>query len=75
MENGPEFKIRVSILKDVATVMIRPGLTSLNVVIIPKRVRRLLLSKENMAAAIYNSASIYPEPLIDPTCGFGDFLY
>ena len=38
MENGPEFKIEVSILKDVATVMIdTTGLVSSNVAIVPKK--------------------------------------
>ena len=73
MENGPEFKIEVSILKDVATVMIDTTGTSLF-----KRGYRTEKGgapiKENMAAAILQLSNWYPDkPLIDPTCGSGTF--
>ena len=43
MENGPEFKIEVSILKDVATIMIDTSGSSLsNEVIVLKKVVLLL---------------------------------
>ena len=73
METGPEFKIEVSILKDVATVMIDTTGTSLF-----KRGYRTEKGgapiKENMAAAILQLSNWYPDkPLIDPTCGSGTF--
>ena len=73
MENGPEFKIEVSILKDVATVMIDTTGSSLF-----KRGYRTEKGgapiKENMAAAILQLSNWYPDkPLIDPTCGSGTF--
>ena len=73
MENGPEFKIEVSILKDVATVMIDTTGSSLF-----KRGYRNEKGgapiKENMAAAILQLSNWYPDkPLIDPTCGSGTF--
>ena len=73
MENGPEFKIEVSILKDVATVMIDTTGYSLF-----KRGYRTEKGgapiKENMAAAILQLSNWYPDkPLIDPTCGSGTF--
>ena len=73
MENGPEFKIEVSILKDIATVMIDTTGTSLF-----KRGYRTEKGgapiKENMAAAILQLSNWYPDkPLIDPTCGSGTF--
>ncbi|MEW4355249.1 class I SAM-dependent RNA methyltransferase [Streptococcus pneumoniae] len=73
MENGPEFKIEVSILKDVATVMIDTTGTSLF-----KRGYRTEKGgapiKENMAAAILLLSNWYPDkPLMDPTCGSGTF--
>lgn len=73
MENGPEFKIEVSILKDVVTVMIDTTGTSLF-----KRGYRTEKGgapiKENMAAAILQLSNWYPDkPLIDPTCGSGTF--
>lgn len=73
MENGPEFKIEVSILKDLATVMIDTTGTSLF-----KRGYRTDKGgapiKENMAAAILLLSNWYPDkPLVDPTCGSGTF--
>ena len=73
MENGPEFKIEVSILKDLATVMIDTTGTSLF-----KRGYRTDKGgapiKENMAAAILLLSNWFPDkPLIDPTCGSGTF--
>ena len=73
MENGPEFKIEVSILKHVATVMIDTTGSSLF-----KRGYRTEKGgapiKENMAAAILQLSNWYPDkPLIDPTCGSGTF--
>ena len=73
MENGPEFKIEVSILKDVATIMIDTSGSSLF-----KRGYRTEKGgapiKENMAAAILQLSNWYPDkPLIDPTCGSGTF--
>lgn len=73
MENGPEYKIEVSILKDVATVMIDTTGSSLF-----KRGYRVGKGgapiKENMAAAILMLSNWYPDkPLIDPTCGSGTF--
>lgn len=73
MENGPEFKIEVSILKDVATVMIDTTGSSLF-----KRGYRTEKGgapiKENMAAAILQLSNWYPDKsLIDPTCGSGTF--
>ena len=73
METGPEFKIEVSILKDIATVMIDTTGTSLF-----KRGYRTEKGgapiKENMAAAILQLSNWYPDkPLIDPTCGSGTF--
>ena len=73
MENGPEFKIEVSILKDVATIMIDTTGSSLF-----KRGYRTEKGgapiKENMAAAILQLSNWYPDkPLIDPTCGSGTF--
>ena len=73
MENGPEFKIEVSILKDVATIMIDTTGSSLF-----KRGYRIDKGgapiKENMAAAILLLSNWYPDkPLIDPTCGSGTF--
>ncbi|MGV3005994.1 THUMP domain-containing class I SAM-dependent RNA methyltransferase [Streptococcus pluranimalium] len=73
MENGPEYKIEVSILKDVATVMIDTTGSSLF-----KRGYRVEKGgapiKENMAAAILMLSNWYPDkPLIDPTCGSGTF--
>ena len=57
MENGPEFKIEVSILKDVATVMIdTTGSSLLNVAIVRKKGERL--SRENMAAAILQLSNL-----------------
>ena len=73
MENGPEFKIEVSILKDIATVMIDTTGSSLF-----KRGYRTEKGgapiKENMAAAILLLSNWFPDkPLIDPTCGSGTF--
>ena len=73
MENGPEFKIEVSILKDVATLMIDTTGASLF-----KRGYRTDKGgapiKENMAAAILQLTNWYPDkPLVDPTCGSGTF--
>ncbi|MFC3927453.1 THUMP domain-containing class I SAM-dependent RNA methyltransferase [Streptococcus caprae] len=73
MENGPEFKIEVSILKDRATIMIDTTGSSLF-----KRGYRTDKGgapiKENMAAAILLLSNWYPDkPLIDPTCGSGTF--
>ena len=73
METGPEFKIEVSILKDIATVMIDTTGSSLF-----KRGYRTEKGgapiKENMAAAILQLSNWYPDkPLIDPTCGSGTF--
>ena len=73
MENGPEFKIEVSILKDQATIFIDTTGSSLF-----KRGYRTEKGgapiKENMAAAILQLSNWYPDkPLIDPTCGSGTF--
>ena len=73
MENGPEFKIEVSILKDMVTIMIDTTGSSLF-----KRGYRIDKGgapiKENMAAAILLLSNWYPDkPLIDPTCGSGTF--
>ncbi|MGT2829175.1 THUMP domain-containing class I SAM-dependent RNA methyltransferase [Streptococcus hillyeri] len=73
MENGPEFKIEVSILKDVVTVLIDTTGTSLF-----KRGYRTEKGgapiKENMAAALLQLTNWFPDkPLIDPTCGSGTF--
>lgn len=73
MENGPEFKIEVSILKDMATIMVDTTGSSLF-----KRGYRIDKGgapiKENMAAAILLLSNWYPDkPLIDPTCGSGTF--
>lgn len=72
-ENGAEFKIEVSILKDKATVMIDTTGASLF-----KRGYRVEKGgapiKENMAAAIIELSNWYPDkPFIDPTCGSGTF--
>ncbi|CNF61831.1 THUMP domain-containing class I SAM-dependent RNA methyltransferase [Streptococcus agalactiae] len=72
-ENGAEFKIEVSILKDKATVMIDTTGSSLF-----KRGYRAEKGgapiKENMAAAIIQLSNWFPDkPLIDPTCGSGSF--
>ncbi|EPV81703.1 THUMP domain-containing class I SAM-dependent RNA methyltransferase [Streptococcus agalactiae] len=72
-ENGSEFKIEVSILKDKATVMIDTTGSSLF-----KRGYRAEKGgapiKENMAAAIIQLSNWFPDkPLIDPTCGSGTF--
>ncbi|MFX3949939.1 class I SAM-dependent RNA methyltransferase, partial [Streptococcus suis] len=72
-EMGAEFKIEVSILKDVAKVMIDTTGSSLL-----KRGYRVEKAgspiKENMAAAILQLSNWYPDkPLIDPTCGSGTF--
>lgn len=72
-ENGSEFKIEVSILKDKATVMIDTTGSSLF-----KRGYRTEKGgapiKENMAAAIIELSNWFPDkPFIDPTCGSGTF--
>lgn len=72
-ENGAEFKIEVSILKDKATVMIDTTGSSLF-----KRGYRAEKGgapiKENMAATIIQLSNWFPDkPLIDPTCGSGTF--
>ncbi|HGI2144823.1 TPA: class I SAM-dependent RNA methyltransferase [Streptococcus agalactiae] len=72
-ENGAEFKIEVSILKDKATVMIDTTGSSLF-----KRGYRAEKGgapiKENMAAAIIQLSNWFPDkPLIDPTCDSGTF--
>ncbi|HGD5597859.1 TPA: class I SAM-dependent RNA methyltransferase [Streptococcus agalactiae] len=72
-ENGAEFKIEVSILKDKVTVMIDTTGSSLF-----KRGYRAEKGgapiKENMAAAIIQLSNWFPDkPLIDPTCGSGTF--
>ncbi|HEO4152933.1 TPA: class I SAM-dependent RNA methyltransferase [Streptococcus agalactiae] len=72
-ENGAEFKIEVSILKDKATVMIDTTGSSLF-----KRGYRAEKGgapiKENIAAAIIQLSNWFPDkPLIDPTCGSGTF--
>lgn len=73
MENGPEFKIEVSILKDRATIMIDTTGSSLF-----KRGYRTEKGgapiKENMAAAIMLLTNWFPDkPLVDITCGSGTF--
>ena len=64
METGPEFKIEVSILKDMATVMIDTTGSSLF-----KRGYRTEKGgapiKENMAAAILQLSNWYPDKLLD----------
>lgn len=72
-EVGAEFKIEVSILKDVATILIDTTGASLF-----KRGYRSEKGgapiKENMAAAILQLSNWYPDkPLVDPTCGSGTF--
>lgn len=72
-ENGAEFRIEVSILKDKATVMIDTTGASLF-----KRGYRVEKGgapiKENMAAAIIELSNWYSDkPFIDPTCGSGTF--
>lgn len=72
-EIGAEFKIEVSILKDLATIMIDTTGSSLF-----KRGYRVEKGgapiKENMAAAILQLSNWYPDkPFIDPTCGSGTF--
>ncbi|HFH9837535.1 TPA: class I SAM-dependent RNA methyltransferase [Streptococcus suis] len=72
-EVGAEFKIEVSILKDMATIYIDTTGSSLF-----KRGYRVEKGgapiKENMAAAILQLSNWYPDkPLIDPTCGSGTF--
>ena len=72
-ELGAEFRIEVSILKDLATVMIDTTGSSLF-----KRGYRVEKGgapiKENMAAAILLLSNWYPDkPLIDPACGSGTF--
>lgn len=72
-ENGAEFKIEVSLLKDKATIMIDTTGSSLF-----KRGYRAEKGgapiKENMAAAIIELSNWFPDkPLIDPTCGSGTF--
>lgn len=73
MENGAEFRIEVTILKDIVTVMIDTTGFSLF-----KRGYRVDKGgapiKENMAAAILLLSNWYPDkPLVDPTCGSGTF--
>lgn len=73
MEQGPEFKIEVAILKDRATLLIDTTGSSLF-----KRGYRTEKGgapiKENMAAAIMMLSNWFPDkPLIDPTCGSGTF--
>lgn len=73
MENGAEFRIEVTILKDIVTVMIDTTGSSLF-----KRGYRVDKGgapiKENMAAAILLLSNWYPDkPLVDPTCGSGTF--
>ena len=73
MENGPEFKVEVAILKDKARVMIDTTGSSLF-----KRGYRTDKGgapiKENMAAAIIELSNWFPDkPFIDPTCGSGTF--
>ncbi len=75
IENGPEFKIEVSILKDQATILIDTTGSSLF-----KRGYRTEKGgapiKENMAAAILQLSNWYPDkPLVDPTCGSGTFWW
>ena len=72
-ENGAEFRIEVTILKDIVTVMIDTTGSSLF-----KRGYRVDKGgapiKENMAAAILLLSNWYPDkPLVDPTCGSGTF--
>lgn len=73
MENGAEFRIEVTILIDIVTVMIDTTGFSLF-----KRGYRADKGgapiKENMAAAILLLSNWYPDkPLVDPTCGSGTF--
>lgn len=72
-ENGPEFKIEISLLKDQARVMIDTTGPSLF-----KRGYRTEKGgapiKENMAAAIILLSNWFPDkPFVDPTCGSGTF--
>ena len=70
MENGPEFKIEVSILKDVATIMIDTTGSSLFKRGYRTEKGELSIKEENMAATILQLSNWYPDkPLIDPTCG------
>ena len=73
MENGPEFRIEVAIVKDKATIMIDTSGSSLF-----KRGYRTEKGgapiKENMAAAIMLLTNWFPDkPLVDITCGSGTF--
>ncbi|MGT2837443.1 THUMP domain-containing class I SAM-dependent RNA methyltransferase [Streptococcus macacae] len=73
LENGPEFKIEVSILKDRARIMLDTTGPSLF-----KRGYRIDKGgaplKENMAAAIILLSNWFPDkPFVDPTCGSGTF--
>ena len=72
-ENGAEFRIEVSILKDKATVMI--DTTGASLFKLGYRVEKGGAPiKENMAAAIIELSNWYPDkPFIDPTCGSGTF--
>ena len=70
MENGAEFKIEVSILKDQATVLIDTTGSSL----FKRGYRTEKGGAPIMAAAILLLSNWYPDkPLIDPTCGSGTF--
>jgi len=73
IENGAEFKIEVSILKDQATILIDTTGSSLF-----KRGYRTEKGgapiKENMAAGPLIIFNLYSQkPLVDPTCGSGTF--
>jgi putative N6-adenine-specific DNA methylase len=70
-ENGPLFKIEVSILKDIATITIDTSGAGLH-----KRGYRIDQGeaplKETMAAALIMLTNWYPDkPFIDPFCGSG----
>ncbi len=73
-ETGSEYKIRFSIMKDVATIMIDTSGEGLH-----KRGYRRISNdaplKETLAAAMCDTARIYPDTKIfDPFCGSGTIL-
>lgn len=73
-ETGSEYKIRFSIMKDIATLMIDTSGEGLH-----KRGYRRVSNdapiKETLAAAMCDTARIYPDTkLFDPFCGSGTIL-
>ena len=69
MENGPEFKIEVSILKDIATVMIDTTGSSLFKTWLSYG-KRWCPYQGKYGGSHLQLSNWYPDkPLIDPTCG------